>query len=271
MFVSEEPARPADARLHLVEDQEEAMPVADLAQAPQERAGNEPDPAFALDRLDHDGAGSRPDRSLDRREVGERDLVEAVDLGAEALKIFGLAAGGDHRERPAVESALESDRAIALGMAIDRLAPARHLHRRFVGFGARIGEEHQVGEGGVDQTARKALALGILIEVRNVPQLRTLAGQRFDQMRMGVADRGHGDAGAEIQIALAFLRHEPAALATLEDDIRAGIGRDDGRCRRDGVHLSNSLYRLEIPASRGRRCAPQNKKRRPAGAAAEWA
>ena len=253
MFVGEEPARPADAGLHFIEDQQQAMPVADLAQAAQECGRNEPHPAFALDRLDHDGAGSRPDRGLDRREVGQRNLVEAVDLGTEAVEIFGLAAGGDHRERTAVERALEGERAIALGTAVDRLAPARHLHRRLVGLGARIGEEREVSEGGVDQTARKAFALGILIQVRNVPKLRALARQRFDQVRMGVADRGHGDAGAEIEIALAFRRHQPAALAALESDVGAGVGRDDGGCRVGGVHLSNSLYRLEIPASRGRR------------------
>ena len=94
-------------------------------------------------------------------------------------------------------------RAIALGTAVDRMAPARHLHRRLVGLGARIGEEHEIGEGRVDETAGKALALGILIEVRDVPELRALAGQSFDEVRMGVADRGHGDAGAEIEIALA--------------------------------------------------------------------
>jgi hypothetical protein len=61
------------------------------------------------------------------------------------------------------------------------------------------------------------------------------------------------NSGAEIEIALAFRRHQPAALAALESDIGAGIGRHDGGCRVGSFHLSNSLYRLEIPASRGRR------------------
>ena len=185
------------------------MPVADLAQAPQEGPGNDPHPAFALDRLDHDHAGLRPDRRLDRIEVGHRDLVEAVDLGAEAVEIFGLAAGGDHRQRPAMERAFEGERAIALGMAVDRMAPARHLDRGLVGLGARIGEENEIGEGGVGEAARKALPFRILVEVRNVPQLRTLIRQGFDEVGMGVADRGHGDARAEIEIKLAGRRDEP--------------------------------------------------------------
>ena len=174
MLVGEETARAANAGLHFVEDQNEIAPVADLAQAPQEGWRNDPHPALALDRLDHDHARLRPDRRLDRLEVGQRNLVEAVDLGPEAVEIFGLAAGGDHGERPAMERAFEGERAVALGMAVDRMAPARHLDRRLVGLGARIGEENKVGEGRVGEALGIALAFGILIEVRNVPQLRAL-------------------------------------------------------------------------------------------------
>ena len=109
--------------------------------------------------------GLGPDRGLDRLEVGQRNLVEAVDLGAEAVEIFGLAAGGDHGERAAMERAFEGERAVALGMAVNRMAPARHLDRRLVGFGAGIGEENEVGEGRVGEAPCEALALGILIEV----------------------------------------------------------------------------------------------------------
>jgi hypothetical protein len=46
------------------------------------------------------------------------DLVEALDLRAEALEILLLAAGGDGGERAAVEGALEGDDAEALGVAL---------------------------------------------------------------------------------------------------------------------------------------------------------
>ena len=135
-----------------------------------------------------------------------------------------------------MERAFEGERAVALGMAVNRLAPARHLDRRLVGLGARIGEENKVGEGRVDEAPGKALAFGVLIEVRNMPQLRALIRQRFDEMRMGVADRGHGDAGAEIEIALAVRRNEPAALASLESDLGPGVGRNHGGSRVGEVH-----------------------------------
>ncbi len=192
-------------------------------------------------------------------------LVEAVDLGAEAVEIFGLPAGGDHRQRPTVERALEGQHPIALGMAVDRMPPTRHLHRRLVGLGARIGEEDKVGEGRLGKTAREALALGILVEVRNVPQFRALIDEGFDEVRMGVADRGHGDAGAEIEIALPARRHEPAALAALESNIGPGVGGNDGGSRVGGVHLFNSLRGLEILASRGRRARREIKNAAPLG------
>jgi hypothetical protein len=49
--------------------------------------------------------------------VTEGHLVEAGRDGAEAFQILLLATGGDGRQRPAVERALERDDAMALGMA----------------------------------------------------------------------------------------------------------------------------------------------------------
>src|SRR5262249_35853500 len=114
----------------------EVEPVADLAQTAQEGWRYDSHPALALDRLDQDRACLRPDRRLYRLEIGQRDLVEAVDFLTEAVEIFSLAASRDHGQRPAMERAFEGERAVALGMAVDGLAPARHLDRRFVGLGA---------------------------------------------------------------------------------------------------------------------------------------
>ena len=152
-----------------------------------------------------------------------------------------MTSGGDHRQRPAVERAFESEGAIALGMTVDRLTPARHFDRSLVGLSAGIGEENQIGESRLGEAPRKALALGILIEVRNVPQLRALVGQRLDEVGMGVTNRGDRDAGTEVEITLPGDRGEPAALAALESDIGPGIRRDHGGSRVGEGHLINSL------------------------------
>ena len=170
----------------------------------------------------------------------DRDLVEAVDLGAEAFDVLRLAAGGDRRQRAAVEGALEGEDAVFLRMAVDRVAPARHLDRRLVGLGPRIGEEDEIGEGRVGEPPRQPLAVGDLEQVGGVPELARLLGQGRDEPRMRVAERVDGDAGAEVEISLAGRRRQPAAFAALEGDVGSRVDRNDG-----GRHLFSPL----LPAS----------------------
>ena len=151
-------------------------------------------------------AAFRASRSL------EGHLVEAFDLGAEALQVLRLAAGRDGGQGPAVEGALERDDAEALGVAVRGMVLAGHLDGRLVGLGAGIGEEHHVREGVLDQALGQPLALRDPEEVRGVPELGGLLGQGLDQMRMGVAEGVHGDAGAEIEISLAISADEPRPL-----------------------------------------------------------
>ena len=60
----------------------------------------------------------------ERLVVVEGDLIEALDLGAEALEIFLLAAGRDGRERASVERALEGDDAEAVRLSVRRMVLA---------------------------------------------------------------------------------------------------------------------------------------------------
>ncbi|KAJ0337896.1 hypothetical protein COL154_014284, partial [Colletotrichum chrysophilum] len=156
-------ARPADAALHLVEDQQQSVLVAKLAQPLERLHGEVADAAFSLQRLQKDCRGFRADRLLDGLEVVEGHLIETVDLRAEALEIFLLTAGGDRRQRAAVEGALECDDAIAFGMAADILIAARRLDGAFQGFRTGIGEEHLVGEGRLDQPLAETALSGNLV------------------------------------------------------------------------------------------------------------
>ena len=107
VLVGEELSGAADAGLNFVEDQQEAVLVAKSAQGLKECAGNRPDAALALNRLNHQRCRIGSDRGLKRRNVAERHLIEPVDLGAETFEIFGLTARRERRERAAVERSLE--------------------------------------------------------------------------------------------------------------------------------------------------------------------
>src|SRR5690606_6132156 len=182
------------------------------------------DAAFALDRLDQDGGGFRADGVFKRCDVAERHLVEAVDLGAEAVDIFLLPASGDGRKRAAMKRAFEGDGAEALRIALGIVVAARSLDRAFQRLGARISEEHAVGEAVLDETRTKTLLAGDLVEVRNVPELGGLLGEGGDQLRVAVAKRIDGNTGGKVEVALADFRHQPTAFATVKCQRCAGKG-----------------------------------------------
>ena len=141
------------------------------AQVAQLLGRHRADAALALDRLDQDRRGLRADRRLERLEVAERHLVEAFDLRPKAFEVFRLAAGGERRQRAAVEGALEGDDAKALGPAVHIVIAARRLDGAFDRLGAGIAEEHAVGEGRRDELLAELALAGNLEDVGDVPEL----------------------------------------------------------------------------------------------------
>ena len=135
--------------------------------------------------------------------IGERHLIEAFDLGAEAFEIFGLSASCDGGQRAPVEGTFEGDDAVAFGFSGVRLEFAGHFDGAFQGFRARIGEKHRIGETGIRQALRQALLTGNSIEIGRMPQHSGLIFQRLHQCRMAMAEACHRNATAEIEIFFA--------------------------------------------------------------------
>jgi hypothetical protein len=127
----------------------------------------------------------------------------------------------------------------------------RHLDRRLERLGAGVREEDGVREGVVDKALREALALGYPEQVRAVPKLLRLPRQRLDEVRVRMAERIHRDAGAEIEISLALARLEPNALALLEDNVGARIGRQQRRVHGTSPDVRPGWPEKESAASSG--------------------
>ena len=183
------------------------------------------DADLALHRFDQDARGLGPGRTHDRVEIAIGHLIEAIDLRAEAFEIFRRAAGRDRGQRPAVEGAFEGDQPVPLGRAAHIVEAPGHLDRALDPFGARIAEEGAVGKARLHQPARELFLSRDAVEIGRVPQLRRLLLQGGDQVRMRMPERGDGNPGAEIQVAVALGVDQVGTFAAVERDVRPVVVR----------------------------------------------
>src|SRR5262249_60792925 len=100
-FIGEHLARARDARLHLVEHEQQAMLIAQLAQATQKCRRRDTHAAFTLDRFDQNSRSLRTDGALDRIEVAKGHLIETIERRTETVEIFLVPRGRDGRKRAA--------------------------------------------------------------------------------------------------------------------------------------------------------------------------
>ena len=85
----EERARAADARLHLVEDEQRAGSSASVARRLDEPRVEGDDPALAEHRLEQDAAGLAGDRGLERRDVVRLRERDTGSSGSNAARFAG--------------------------------------------------------------------------------------------------------------------------------------------------------------------------------------
>ncbi len=205
-------AETAEAGDDLVEDEQDAVLVADRAQPLEIALGRHQHAGGAGDRLDDDGGDGRGIMQGDdalklvgeldavlrlaAREgvaggvVGVADVVDAGQQRAEHLAVADDAADRDAAEIDAVIAALAADQAEARALADDALIGERDLEAGLDRFGAGIGEEDVVDAGRHvgDQARRQLEALGVAdLESRRIVELAHLGGDGFDDLRPGMA------------------------------------------------------------------------------------
>ncbi len=218
MLIRPELARAPHPRLDLVEDEQDARLVAELAQSGQIAVVGHVDPAFALDRLDEDGGGPAVDRALESLEVIEVDVLEAPGQRLEAVVVLLLRRGRDRRQGPAVKATPHADDVAAIARSVLLGPLTGELDRRLVGLGARVREEHAVGEG---MLAEELGELGLLRDVKEVGHVdegRRLLAQGAHHLRMAVAERRHRDPAGEVEVFLAVRVPDPRTLSSHQGD-----------------------------------------------------
>ena len=90
---------------------------------------------------------------------------------------------------------------------------ARDLDRAFDGLGTGIGEEHSSAKVAAQSLAARRSCSGMRCKLDTCQSFLAWLGQRLDQMRMRVAERGDGDPAREVEIAVARRRKEKGAFS----------------------------------------------------------
>ncbi len=188
--------------------------------------------ALALDGLEQDRGRLRAD-VLGKRLGGCEDRA-----GHERLECFPLRRLAGHRERAErapVERAVERDELAAPGHL------ARPLERGFDRLRARVAEERLRAAEDVGELQRQLLHRLGGVEIRDVPQPVELRVRRREWRRVAVAEADDGDAGEQVEIALAVGVDEPRAFAVGERDVEARVGGEELRERGDVRHATTAV------------------------------
>ena len=90
---------------------------------------------------------------------------------------------------------------------------AGDLQAGLAGFGAAIDEEHAVQRRVINQALRDLKLRRRVEQVGNVRQRPHLVRHRVAQFRIAMSQRGHGNAGGEVQVRIAFVVPQARPLA----------------------------------------------------------
>ena len=190
--------------LNFVGDQRGIVLRRKCAGALPECLADRENPAFALNRFDHNGA----DRGVKFRfEVG--DIVEAHEFDAgnqrrKRLAIFRRMRDRKRAKSAAVKGILERQNARFRRPAVARrfcvrVCP-RKLQRAFDRFRAAVREKHAIESRPFGQLARERRLIRIVEQIRNMSGAARFAPDHSDDSRMRVAERIDRDAAEKIEI-----------------------------------------------------------------------
>ncbi len=219
VFVGEEGAGAADARLDLIEQEQQPALVAEAAQALEVVEVGRVDAGLALDRLEEDAAGGLVECLSGGREVVVGYVAEAGHERREAGLDPRIAGGGQGRQGAAVEGAFGTDDGRPLTLAPALSGPAAGgLDQGLVSLGSAVAEHHAVEPRELDEQLG---GVGLGADVEIVARMQQRAGLLADglgQHRVGMTEGADGDAGEEVEVAAPLAIPKVAALTADEGE-----------------------------------------------------
>ena len=122
---------------------------------------------------------------------------------------------------------------------------AREFEEPFVRLRAAVAEKHFAGRDEIHDGFSEASLRLVIIKIGDMHQLARLLNQRLGDGWMRVAERGHGDAAAEVEVTLARDVVNVTAGAVAQRDVKTALARHD-------VLLEQRLHGSHIVAHDGR-------------------
>ena len=169
------------------------------------------------------------------------------EAGHHRLKTFFhlvLSGGGDAGERPSVKGIRRGQN---FKPAFVMAEFPRQLEQAFVRLRAAVAEKNFAGADAFDEFGgQPALRLGE-IKIRDVDEFFGLLDERLGDGRVRVAEAIHGDAAAEVEIALARDIKDVAARAVAQHEVKASVAGHD-------IFREQFADGLVVVAHNGRRC-----------------
>src|SRR6202171_101511 len=198
-----EMTRPANPRLHLVEDQQQVLVVAPLSDRRQVLLGGRNDAGLTLHRLQEHCDSALVGGLLEGGDVVVFDVAKPRGHGKERLLVFGLTRGRDGGQGTAVKGLVGGDD--VKGPVAVLLAPlAGYLEGAFVGLGAAVGIEDAALEPELVEPLGQLDLGAAVVEVTDMDRVFCLARHRLHQGRMVVTQHVDRDSGDEVQELAAF-------------------------------------------------------------------
>ena len=233
---------PAAARDCLVDDQEDAVLVADLADARPVVRIRDPELRDRDGLADHGRDRVRPlhlDRRPDRlrrgdvvRPGGRHHVDRARRQRVEERVLVPPAGDGGPADAGAVVRAVAGDELVAVMVTAEPVVLARELDRRLgrLGPGARqVAPVHVAGSGGCEPFRELHRTLGREEDRAGARDPARLRRVRVDDVFASVPERRLPHRRAEVEVAVAAVVRQPAALALDEDAQHVAVEQVDAR------------------------------------------